>query len=51
MVDAEGTAWFLEASVRPGLTETSTVALALEAAGEEAGVAFARLIESAKNRP
>lgn len=48
MVDTEGTAWFLEASVSPGLTETSTVSLALDAAGEEAGVSFAQLIESAK---
>lgn len=35
IVDDEGECWFLEASVMPGLTETSTVALALDQAGYE----------------
>ncbi len=48
VVDEAGTVWFLEASVSPGLTETSTVALAMSAAGLEAGAAFTRLIESAR---
>lgn len=35
IVNDEGECWFLEASVMPGLTETSTVALALDQAGYE----------------
>ena len=35
IVDDEGECWFLEASVMPGLTETSTVALAPDQAGYE----------------
>lgn len=48
IVDDAGIVWFLEASVSPGLTETSTVSLALEAAGIDAGAAFADLATSAK---
>ncbi|MCW4457332.1 D-alanine--D-alanine ligase [Microbacterium sp. MPKO10] len=33
IVDAEGTVWFLEANMLPGLTETSLVPQAIEAAG------------------
>jgi D-alanine-D-alanine ligase len=44
----DGTPWFLEASVSPGLTETSTALLALTAAGLDAGVAFGKLVESAQ---
>jgi len=33
IVDADGTVWFLEANMLPGLTETSLVPLAIEAAG------------------
>ena len=33
IVDGEGTPWFLEANVLPGLTETSLVPLAIEASG------------------
>ena len=33
IVDAEGTPWFLEANVLPGMTETSLVPQAIEAAG------------------
>lgn len=47
IVDGAGTAWFLEASVMPGLTETSLVPLALEAAGHDLGWVYARLAEAA----
>lgn len=43
MVDGAGTPFFLEASVMPGLTETSTLALALEAAGHDVGWVYAEL--------
>jgi D-alanine-D-alanine ligase len=33
IIDADGTVWFLEVNVAPGLTETSTVPLAVSAAG------------------
>lgn len=33
IVDAEGTAWFLEVNVAPGMTETSLLPLALHSAG------------------
>lgn len=47
IVDAAGTPWFLEANVLPGLTETSLVPQALEAAGLSLGAACARLAEQA----
>lgn len=47
IVDRAGTAWFLEASVMPGLTETSLVPLALESAGHDLGWVYARLAEAA----
>ncbi len=37
IVDGDGTPWFLEANVLPGLTETSLVPLAIEAAGDTLG--------------
>jgi len=51
MVDSEGTPWFLEASTMPGLTETSSTALALDAAGFDVGGVYAALVESAKASP
>lgn len=48
IVDSNSVAWFLEASVNPGLTETSTVSLALDAAGLDAGEAFASLVSAAQ---
>ena len=33
IVDADGTAWFLEVNVSPGMTETSTLPLALRPPG------------------
>ena len=51
MVDSEGTPWFLEAITMPGLTETSSTALALDAAGFDVGGVYAALVESAKASP
>lgn len=47
IVDEEGTPWFLEANVLPGLTETSLVPLAIEAAGFDLGAVYVGLAESA----
>lgn len=47
IIDGAGTPWFLEASVMPGLTETSTFALALEAAGYDVGWVYAELAHAA----
>lgn len=50
IVDDAGTPWFLEASVMPGLTETSTVALAIDHAGYDLGAICVALAESAYKR-
>jgi D-alanine-D-alanine ligase len=47
IVDAAGTPWFLEANVLPGLTETSLVPQAIEAAGRELGKVYSALAEAA----
>jgi D-alanine-D-alanine ligase len=47
MIDAEGTVWFLEVNVAPGLTETSTVPLAVQAAGLDLGGLMADLVRAA----
>jgi D-alanine-D-alanine ligase len=47
IVDADGRVWFLEVNVAPGLTETSTVPLAVQAAGLELGALMADLVEAA----
>jgi D-alanine-D-alanine ligase len=47
IVDGAGTPWFLEANVLPGLTETSLVPQALEAAGHDLGWVYATLAEAA----
>ncbi|MET0991222.1 MAG: D-alanine--D-alanine ligase [Lacisediminihabitans sp.] len=47
IVDAAGTPWFLEANVLPGLTETSLLPLALEAAGHDLGWVYSALAEAA----
>jgi D-alanine-D-alanine ligase len=49
IVDGAGTPWFLEANVLPGLTETSLVPQALEAAGHDLGWVYAKLAEAAAN--
>lgn len=50
IVDETGIPWFLEANVLPGLTETSLLPLALEAAGHELGWVYAALAANAKHR-
>lgn len=47
IVDAEGEPWFLEANVLPGLTETSLVPLAIDAAGFDLGAVYSGLAEQA----
>ena len=50
IVDAEGTVWFLEVNVAPGMTETSIVPLAVEASDVELGELFGRLVRAATAR-
>ncbi len=50
MIDAEGTVWFLEVNVAPGLTETSTVPLSVQAAGLDLGALVADLVRCAVAR-
>jgi D-alanine-D-alanine ligase len=47
MIDAEGTVWFLEVNVAPGLTETSTVPLSVQAAGLDIGGVVGSLVHAA----
>ena len=47
IIDAEGTPWFLEVNVAPGMTETSLVPQALVAAGIDMGAQMAALVERA----
>lgn len=47
IVDADGEPHFLEANVLPGLTETSLLPLALEAAGHDLGWMYSALAEAA----
>jgi D-alanine-D-alanine ligase len=47
MVDEDGTVWFLEVNVAPGLTETSTVPLSVQAAGLDLGELIADLVRAA----
>lgn len=47
IVDGAGTPWFLEANVLPGLTETSLLPQALEAAGHDLGWIYSALAQSA----
>jgi D-alanine-D-alanine ligase len=50
IVDADGTVWFLEVNVAPGLTETSTVPLAVQAAGLDLGSLMTDLVRVAVDR-
>lgn len=50
IVDSDGRPWFLEASTMPGLTETSSTALALDAAGYDVGGVYGALVEAALAR-
>lgn len=47
IVDGAGTPWFLEANVLPGLTETSIMPQALEAAGHDLGWVYRALADAA----
>ncbi|WP_104083392.1 D-alanine--D-alanine ligase [Cryobacterium sp. Y11] len=47
IVDAAGTPWFLEANVLPGLTETSLVPQAIEAASHTLGAIYSALATNA----
>lgn len=50
IVTADGTVVFLEVGLSPGLTETSTVPMAVEASGESLGAVFAALVDRAISR-
>ncbi len=50
IVDDDGTVWFLEVNVAPGLTETSTVPLSVQAAGLDLGEVVARMVDVAVRR-
>lgn len=45
IVDESGRVQFLEVNVSPGLTETSMLPMSVEAAGEDLGSVYARLVE------
>jgi D-alanine-D-alanine ligase len=47
IIDGSGTPWFLEANVLPGLTETSLLPQALEAAGHDLGWVYSALADAA----
>ena len=47
IIDSEGTPWFLEVNVLPGLTETSLVPLGIAAAGLELGSVYEAIGEVA----
>jgi D-alanine-D-alanine ligase len=50
IIDAEGQVWFLEVNVAPGLTETSTVPLSVQAAGLDLGDLMTQLVQAAIRR-
>lgn len=50
IIDGEGTVWFLEVNVAPGMTETSLLPQAAEAAGLPLGQLYRALIEAALAR-
>ncbi|WP_020669083.1 D-alanine--D-alanine ligase family protein [Amycolatopsis nigrescens] len=50
MVSPDGTVQFLEVGLSPGLTETSTVPMAVEASGASLGAVFADLVDKAIKR-
>lgn len=51
IIDAEERVWFLEVNVAPGMTETSTVPLSVQAAGLNLGELLADLVRVAVHRP
>jgi D-alanine-D-alanine ligase len=50
IVDATGVPVFLEANVAPGMTETSTMPLSMEAAGLDLGHVLSELVAVARRR-
>jgi len=50
IVDASGEVWFLEVNLAPGMTETSSVPLAVEASGETLTAVCAALVRRAAHR-
>jgi len=50
IIDPDGAVWFLEVNVAPGLTETSTVPLSVQAAGLDLGQLFVDLVRAAVSR-
>ncbi|MDR1450060.1 MAG: D-alanine--D-alanine ligase [Propionibacteriaceae bacterium] len=50
IVDKSGVPVFLEGNVAPGMTETSTVPLSIEAAGDDFGAVLAQLVDLAAAR-
>jgi D-alanine-D-alanine ligase len=51
IVDEAGAAHFLEVNVSPGMTETSTLPMALEASGHAFGPTCVDLLKLAATRP
>ena len=47
IIDADERPWFLEANVSPGMTETSLLPMAVEAAGLDAVEVYAGIVERA----
>ena len=47
IIDSDGCQWFLEANVSPGMTETSMLPMAVEAAGMDATRVYAAIVERA----
>jgi D-alanine-D-alanine ligase len=50
VVDADGTCWFLEVNVAPGMTETSLFPQAVAASGQDLGALWRSLAERAAGR-
>ncbi len=50
IIDSDGQPVFLEANVAPGMTETSLLPLAVEAAGLSLGALLSRLVAAARSR-
>ncbi len=50
VVDSDGTPWFLEAAISPGLTETSVLPMAAAEAGRPLGTLLADLLRAAVRR-
>lgn len=50
IVDATGAVYFLEVNVAPGMTSTSTLPMAMRAAGMDLGACGVALLERAAER-